>query len=317
MEKKYIKTFILLISFISLINTKFNLRSNTNDIENNLPDLGWISHRLVYENHLIKNFEHSSFRVIESDDGNFRSNIITITKLNNKVDIIAVFRGTEISLIWNLWADFNVTPTRLKGLCEDCQVHMGFYDAYQYLKEKFIINLTEEIILQTKNGKEINNIYFTGHSLGGSIATIAAYDFLNRRAADDLTDKYFKLMKNISLITFGSPRVGVIEFKDFFEKKDLLRDNIRVVYGEDVVPDLVAGYPLSFYRHCGDFVYFPQNNFDNPLIFERNEVDTWVRPGGILDKLNFPQKIKDHSKYSLLSVKGLEYAINKLREQRK
>ena len=313
MQNKFIKTILIFILITSSIISKYNLRSN--NFEENMPHLGWISHKLVYENHLIKDFEHLNFRVIETNDG-FRSNIISITRLNNQVDIVAVFRGTEISLIWNLWADFNVTPTRLDGLCQDCQVHMGFYNAYESLKEKFIQNLIEEIILQTNNGKEINNLYFTGHSLGGSIATIATYDFLNRRAAHDLSDKEFKLIKNISLITFGSPRIGVIKFKDFFDEGHLLRDNIRIVYGEDVVPDLVPGYPLSFYRHIGDFVYFPTNNFDQPEIYRREEVDNWQRPGTILDKFNFNQKIKDHSKYSLLNVKGIEYSVNKLREQR-
>lgn len=228
-----------------------------------------------------------------------------------------VFRGTELDLLKNIWADFNVTPKKLNGLCQDCQVHMGFYDAYESIKDKVIQNLTEEIEIQTKKGKNIQNLYFAGHSLGGGIATIGTYDFLNRRSAKDLSNLYFKVIKNVSLVTFGCPRVGVKEFKDFFNQRDLLRDNVRIVYGDDVIPDLVAGYPLSYYRHNGDFVYFPENNFKEPQIYGRDKIDKWIRPGGFIDKFNFNKKIQDHRKYCLLNPEGLTFAIKQLRQQRK
>ena len=37
---------------------------------------------------------------------------------------------------------------------------------------------------------------------------------------NDLKDLYFKTIRNVSLITFGCPRVGVGEFKEFFNQKD-------------------------------------------------------------------------------------------------
>jgi len=315
MMKKCIKSILIFILIISFINcNSFNLRSENSN--QNIPHLAWISHKLVYENELIKDFEHLNFRKIESEDDQFRCNIISILN-KNEVDIIVVFRGTELDLLKNIWADLNVTPIKLSGLCQGCQVHMGFYNAYETIKEKVILNLDEEIHQQSNAGHTKVNLYFTGHSLGGGIAAIGTYDFLNRRAAKDLKDLYFKTIRNVSLITFGCPRVGVGEFKEFFNQKDLLRDNLRIVYGDDVVPDLVAGHPLSYYRHNGDFAHFPENNFDEPEVFGREETDKWIRPGGIIDKFNFNKKIQDHRKYFLLNPKGVEYAIKKLRDERK
>lgn len=285
-----------------------------------IPHLAWISHKLVYENNLIDQFDHINFRTIESNDDQFRCNILSLEKKGDdlNVDLIVVFRGTELDLLKNIWADLNVTPKRLSGICPGCQVHDGFFDAYETIKEKVLSNLIEEIESLTNRGKVIENLYFSGHSLGGGIATIGTYDFLNRRTYKNLPKekKYFPLVRNISLITFGCPRVGVIEFKDFFNQKDLLRDNLRIAYGDDVVPDLVAGYPLSFYRHNGDFAHFPENNFDNAELFNRDEVYKWKHPGGFIDKFNFYKKIQHHRKYFLLNPEGVEFAIRKFREER-
>ena len=41
------------------------------------------------------------------------------------------------------------------------------------------IVVMEEILMQNNQGKIIENLYYAGHSLGGGMASIGVYDFLN------------------------------------------------------------------------------------------------------------------------------------------
>lgn len=319
-KNNFFKSIFLILAFIVLaINGKFLSTEKTkiNSGKDDIPHLAWIAHKLSYENSLIENLEHESFRTVESTDKKVRCNIITLKRKEfRRVDMVISFRGTETDTLLDTLAGVNIIPKKLDGLCKDCKVVRGFYNDYKSIEEEFIRVLTEELKLQTKLGRQVENMYFTGHSLGGSIAHIAVNDFLNRKAAKDLNDFYFKLVHTASLVTFGSPRVGSINFRDFFNDTDYLRDNLRIVYGDDVFPDLVAGRPWSFYRHTGDFAHFPENNYDEPQIFERTKVDQWKRPGGLFDKFKYQKKIAHHRVYSLLNPKGVENAILKLRSGR-
>jgi pimeloyl-ACP methyl ester carboxylesterase len=71
----------------------------------------------------------------------------------------------------------------------------------------------------------------TGHSLGGSIATLAAVDIQTKIKAVDI------------IYTFGSPRTGNLNFSQFFKK--LFPQSFRVVHNKDIVPHVpnkVLGY---------------------------------------------------------------------------
>jgi len=315
----FLKTILLLLAIVSSTNGfsfKFLSEEKTkiNDGQQNIPNLAWIAHKLSYENSLIESIEYEGFRAFESEDNKVRCNILTLKRKEfRRVDMVISFRGTETDSLLDTLSGVNVFPKYLDGFCDKCRVVKGFYDDYMSIKEKFIEILTHELMLQTKLGRQIENVYFTGHSLGGSIANIAVYDFINRRAAKDLDDFYFKLVHTVSLVTFGSPRVGTRNYRDFFNGTDLLRDNLRVGYGDDVFPDLVAGAPWSFYRHTGDFAHFPENNFDEPTVFDRTQVGQWKRPGGLFDKFNYKKKIQQHRMYSLLNPTGIENTLIKLR----
>jgi predicted lipase len=78
-------------------------------------------------------------------------------------------------------------------LPSDLRVHAGFELQYIRLRPK-IINATAALADRYPDYQ----ILFTGHSLGGSLATFAAVDFHDRYGFAD----------RISLYTFGLPRLG-------------------------------------------------------------------------------------------------------------
>ena len=81
---------------------------------------------------------------------------------------------------------------------------------------------------QSKEPKR-KTLTFTGHSLGGGLAQIAAIHF----------GELWKRNK-IHCVTFGSPRVGNKVFGTYYRK--IVNYSKRYVYGTDLIPLM----PLSF-----------------------------------------------------------------------
>ncbi len=115
---------------------------------------------------------------------------------------IVAFRGTEIRRrtgkadFRNVLADLATdAKIRLVDSGHGGRVHEGFKKALDEIWEKgglfqYIKNIS------SKNGRKLP-VWFTGHSLGGALATLAAACYGDVRG----------------LYTFGSPRVGDAEFK--------------------------------------------------------------------------------------------------------
>lgn len=98
------------------------------------------------------------------------------------------------------------------------KVHKGAYNIlFQHDRYKFIMNKIKEY--------KGNNIYITGHSLGGLVGTIF-YSFLKQYYTDNKI--------NIKLITFGCPRVGNKEYSDSIH----YNSNNRIVNDNDIVTKL-------------------------------------------------------------------------------
>lgn len=95
-------------------------------------------------------------------------------------------------------------------------VHYGFYKAYFSVRDKLINYLRDKDLLKKK-------VTITGHSLGGAVGTICAFD---------LVATFEKL--NLHVYTYGSPSVGDRFFVDNFN--NLVKKSIRVVNGMDPVP---------------------------------------------------------------------------------
>jgi len=100
-------------------------------------------------------------------------------------------------------------------------IHTGFLREFEAIQHQ---------VFRFVRTHPMRPIHLTGHSLGGAIATILA--------AELAKDGY-----EVSLTTFGSPRVGNSAFAETFEALKI--DHVRVVHADDIVPRM----PKIGYRH--------------------------------------------------------------------
>lgn len=154
------------------------------------------------------------------------------------------------------------------------KVHAGFVEAYNSIKEQ-LMNATEALLEEKSRP-----IYFTGHSLGGALATLSSLDV--SLTLDVPGSK-------IVVSTFGSPRVGNKLFQDIYDAT--IPMNWRVVAGGDIVSRL----PKIGYEHVGKKVILSTAGelFIDPSALE---VIFWHSP---------PASVVHHKKsWYLLSMKS-------------
>ncbi|XWS19898.1 hypothetical protein CRYUN_Cryun31cG0055800 [Craigia yunnanensis] len=146
-------------------------------------------------------------------------------------DILVAWRGTVAPSEW-----YTDLKTSLQPLGKtNIKVQLGFLSIYS----------------SKETGEEVS-LTVCGHSLGGALALLNAYD-----AATYFPDLF------INVISFGAPRVGNIHFKG--KLNELGVKTLRVVVKQDIVPKLpgfilnsilnkftaVTGRLKWIYRHVG------------------------------------------------------------------
>lgn len=173
---------------------------------------------------------------------------ITISHKQKRISFI--FRGSNQIIDWI--HDFMICK---KEISENIYVHLGFYKSL--FKENLFNNLQEDLkkILEEHPDYEL---YITGHSLGAGQTTLFGY------LISDIIDK------NITLITFASPRVGNKEWAEDFNKKKNLR-HFRFVNQNDIVTSL----PYLYFYHVGNCILINKNNSMNyAKYYEYNDVSS-------------------------------------------
>lgn len=198
-------------------------------------------------------------------------------KNGNKNTLMVVFRGTEsgrdVLTDLNIFTDKLQLPKysmyhypifhqeELRDKWDiDIKVHSGFNNQFLSVKEPLedIIDAFMNQHFQDnpvwgknyQNGKECNDnlmknneteavptIIFTGHSLGGALATLSSL--------------YFKCKypeAEISCITFGSPRAGCSEFAKLFN--DNIEESYRFVNDNDPVPCVPLAWRFKHVKGC-------------------------------------------------------------------
>jgi len=142
-------------------------------------------------------------------------------------------RGTMTDFEW--LQDF--TYNQINNPYGAGKIHKGFNDAYT----KFRTDVRKALSTST--------VVISGHSLGAAVATLAAQDF----AANG---------KKVILYTFGSPRVGNIDFA-----KNFGVEYYRIANTCDIVPTVPFSVMPDFrnpdepwiFQHTGTLVSFTAN----------------------------------------------------------
>lgn len=145
-------------------------------------------------------------------------------------DVVVSFRGTANLRNW-------ITDLQIHKVgWEGCFVHAGFAQALESIWWKL-----EPILINHFHTRSGVRFHFVGHSLGGALATLGAYKH--------------HLIRNLplwSVYTFGSPRVGGIEFQTRYDAW-MQGATLRLVHEEDIVPRALS-YAFG-YRHVGTEIF--------------------------------------------------------------
>ena len=155
------------------------------------------------------------------------------------VTVIA-FRGTDFPEI----SDWLANLGRSAIDTEHGPVHKGFYNAYQSMKWQV------NAILQERNTK---HLWVTGHSLGGALALLCAYDL-------EVEGRQLH-----GIMTFGQPMVARQQFADYIDQI-LVGRYVRFVNEADIVPKVPPSHVS-----CGSLVWFTngelRRSFVRPPVF--------------------------------------------------
>ncbi|GMT11362.1 hypothetical protein PFISCL1PPCAC_2659, partial [Pristionchus fissidentatus] len=86
-------------------------------------------------------------------------------------------------------------------------------------------------------------LYLTGHSLGGSLASLATVHILQNKLFPAAQTTYY---------SFGEPRTGTQEFADLI---DSLIVSYRVVHAKDIIPHVPFEHGMEYFHHKYEIWY--------------------------------------------------------------
>jgi hypothetical protein len=190
---------------------------------------------------------------------------------------ILAFCGTVKGNLQNLLTNFDALPVNPNDPGNTI-VHKGFSDALD-----IVWTDAKQLLDGYRQEHPASQIYFTGHSLGGALATLAIWRFQK-----DQTDR------NVSLYTIGCPRVGNGQFCK--ELNDRATKGIfRYMDGNDLVTHVPpAGHPIG-YAHPDPGIQIGSRQWqltdEIRTVLEDADAIAW----DIVTGRNPPEDLADHS----------------------
>jgi len=160
---------------------------------------------------------------------------ITISELNKRISVI--FRGTES---WKDW--YHDLLFYKNEIYDNIFIHSGFHRQLHY--ENTYEHIKYDILWLLKENPEYN-IYITGHSLGGALATLFGYE-ISKEISND-----------INIVSFGSPRIGDYNFKNDFNNIKNLK-HYRITNNNDIA----TAIPMINFYHVGTNIHIDDKNND-------------------------------------------------------
>ncbi|XP_023001410.1 phospholipase A1-Igamma1, chloroplastic-like [Cucurbita maxima] len=176
-------------------------------------------------------------------------------------DILVAWRGTVTPTEW--YIDLKTKLKKIDRSDKKIKVQRGFLTIYKSKDEESKFNKTsasEQVMEElhrligffTQKGDREISLTIVGHSLGGALSLLTAYE-----AGVSFPDIH------VSVISFGAPRVGNLAFREKLNEMGV--KTLRVVIRQDIVPKLpglfvnsivnklsaVTGKLNWLYRHVG------------------------------------------------------------------
>src|SRR5690242_7269124 len=159
----------------------------------------------------------------------------------NPGDVILAIRGTEDFREWLL--DFAALPVPFTPQPDAGFVALGFqsiFDSFVFVDKTGATSKDLNTTITDLNAATpIQSLTVIGHSLGAALATLTAADLALLNVAG-VQDK-------LSIYTFASPRVGLLDFAASFN--DAVPTSFRIWNTLDIVPEL----PTFPYIHVSGF----------------------------------------------------------------
>lgn len=194
---------------------------------------------IAYETNLLRlkdTLDHLDFELVDTFTApGTDTNGYVARAIHEPITVVA-FRGT--SSLKDAGIDADAVGVVDSGLPGSICVHAGFLkswiDVAKDVDDRIAATRSDNLRAALLTGKPTGRVVFTGHSLGGALATLAALHWQRDNPQSD-----------VSVFTYGSPRVGFKSFARLFD--DTFPDVTRVVHDDDLVPQV----PVSPFCHCG------------------------------------------------------------------
>ncbi|EYC00060.1 hypothetical protein Y032_0118g754 [Ancylostoma ceylanicum] len=154
-------------------------------------------------------------------------------------------------------------------------------DAFEALWEKGGMKAKFQEIMERMHGHKFKEVVVTGHSFGGGVASLVAYD---------IVASGFLKKDKVTLFTLGQTMVGDKAFAEDYEKQ--VTDSYRIVRKGDFVahlPGVVFGYE---YNGKEIYYYEPGMDSDGESGFrtcERKDIKKEKCSGGQVEPVGFKQ----------------------------
>ncbi|WP_395946853.1 lipase family protein [Caedibacter taeniospiralis] len=164
--------------------------------------------------------------------------------------IIVAFHGTQDAADISTDAQAFLKDINVLGMPVACKAHSGFIDRYLHDRPDMQHKLYNMIDVSNMKNQPLE-ILVTGHSLGGALATLAAYDI----------QKNLLPTATLKLVTFNSPRVFNTTAAQEFETL-LGKNSLRLWRHYDPVSAVPMG--RLGYKHVGKSLKLPYISYFNP-----------------------------------------------------
>jgi hypothetical protein len=170
-----------------------------------------------------------------------RSTQVTFAQHRTLPLAVITFRGTEVEHMGDVVTDMTSMKVETDVTNLPGRLHRGFFEGVE--------SVAPLLFARIRALPPSSRIYVTGHSLGGALATVFTAELLREYGST----------QNVSLYTFGSPRVGDAAFASSFEAKvaEAKASATRFHYERDPV----VRVPFINYEHAGLPVFLERDRF--------------------------------------------------------